>query len=323
MKPVKLAVLSAIACLAYSTANAQVITLATTPAGSIGHSLSSAVAKVIVERGGMRATVTPQQSHGQEAVNDGSAEVSLATISDVQQYITGTGDWEGRGEKKDIRLISRLIPLLTVLYVRMDSDVKTLADLRGKRVGSEFPAHRAVRRVLLGQLAGAGLTENDVRGVPTRNIITAADDFAAGKTDAFVMALGSAKVKEVAAKVGGLRAIPIVATPEALKATAKWVPGSYSMTLKPSPQFEEIREPMPVLAYDMVLFTHVKQPEEMVYKIAKAMHEHPKDMAAVFAGMNRFQPSNMATTYEGIDYHPGAIKFFKEKGQWPPRPVGS
>lgn len=323
MKPIGLTVLSTIACLAYGTANAQVITLATTPAGSIGHSLSSAVAKVIVERAGMRATVTPQQSHGQEAVNDGSAEISLATISDVQQYITGTGDWEGRGQKKDIRLISRLIPLLTVAYVRLDSDIKTLADVKGKRVGSDFPAHRAVRRVVLGQLAGAGLTEKDVRGVPTRNIITAADDFAAGKTDVFWMALGSAKVKQVAAAVGGLRALPIDASPDALKATAKWVPGSYSVTLKPSPQFEEIREAIPVLAYDMVLFTHVKQPADMVYKVAKAMHENPKDMAAVFAGMNRFQPNNMAATYEGIEYHPGAIKFFQEKGQWPPRPAGS
>jgi uncharacterized protein len=323
MKSIGLAVLSAIACFAYGTANAQVITLATTPAGSIGHSLSSAVAKVIVERAGMRATVTPQQSHGQEAVNDGSAEISLATISDVQQYVTGTGDWEGRGQKKDIRLISRLIPLLTVAYVRLDSDIKTLADVKGKRVGSDFPAHRAVRRVVLGQLAGAGLTEKDVRGVPTRNIITAADDFAAGKTDVFWMALGSAKVKQVAAAVGGLRALPIDASPEALKATAKWVPGSYSVTLKPSPQFEEIRETIPVLAYDMVLFTHVKQPADMVYKVAKAMHENPKDMAAVFAGMNRFQPNNMAASYEGIEYHPGAIKFFQEKGQWPPRPAGS
>jgi TRAP-type uncharacterized transport system substrate-binding protein len=31
----------------------------------------------------------------------------------------------------------------------------------------------------------------------------------------------------------------------------------------------------------------------------------------------------MAAIYEGIEYHPGAIKFFKERGQWPPRPAGS
>ena len=75
--------------------------------------MGSAIAKVIVEDTGMKATVSPQQSHGQESVNDGSSTLSLATISDVQQFVTGTADWAGKGPKKNIRLIARLVPITT------------------------------------------------------------------------------------------------------------------------------------------------------------------------------------------------------------------
>jgi uncharacterized protein len=322
MNRYKLAAVSAAACLFVSAANAQVITVTTTPPGSIGHSISTAVAKAIVDHTSMRATVTPQQSHGQEAVNDKSAEISLAIYSDVQQYVTGTGEWAGKGTKPDIRLISRLIPLLSVAYVRADSDIKSIADLKGKRVGSEFPAHPGIRQVVLAQMASAGLTPKDVEGVPTRNIITQADDFAAGKLDAFWMALGSAKVKQVSAAVGGLRALPIDNTPESLAAVNEFVPGAYFSTLRAG-QFEELKEEMPVMAYDMVLFTHKDQPDSMIYEIAKAMHENKKSMAEVFAGMNRFDPNRMAAAYKDETvYHPGAIKLFKETKQWPPSAAG-
>jgi TRAP-type uncharacterized transport system substrate-binding protein len=42
-------------------------------------------------------------------------------------------------------------------------------------------------------------------------------------------------------------------------------------------------------------------------------------LAATFAGLRRFDPKEMAIAYEGLEYHPGAIKFYKEIGQWPPK----
>jgi TRAP-type uncharacterized transport system substrate-binding protein len=196
-----------------ATAFAQALSIVTTAAGSFTHSTGAAIAKVMVQHAGMRATVSPQQSHGQESVNDESADLSLATLSDVQQYVTGTVDWAGKGPKKNIRLISRVVPIRTAGLVKLDSSIKTMKDVKGKRVPTEFPAQRAVFRVVLAQLATAGLSVKDVVPVRARNIIGSADDFAAGKSDIFWFALGSAKVKQVAAGVGGLRAISIETTP--------------------------------------------------------------------------------------------------------------
>jgi TRAP transporter TAXI family solute receptor len=319
MRLIKLAVLSALALSTFATAEAQVIGIVTTPAGSYTNSVGAAVAKVIVEHAGMKATVTPQQSHGQDAVHDGSAELSLATLSDVQQYVTGTVDWEGKGAKPNIRLVSRLVPITTAGYVQKDSAIKSLADIKGKRISVGYRAQKAVLRVVLAQLATVGLGENDVQGSPTQNIVQAADDFAAGKTDVFWFALGSAKVKQVAASVGGIRALPVPTTPDAVVQMNKFVPGSYPIVIQPSRNLDGITGPTPVMGYDVVLFTRADLPADTVYKITKAVHENKNDMAAIFPPMGQFQPENMARRYDHLEYHPGAIKFYQEKGMWPPK----
>jgi len=311
--------LAALSLIAAGAANAQVIGIVTTPAGSFTNSIGAAVAKVVVEHAKMRATVTPQQSHGQEAVNDGSAELSLASLSDVQQYVTGTVDWVGKGEHRNIRIISRLIPIRTAGFVRKDSPIKSLAELKGKRISWGFGSQKAVQRVVNAQLAIAGLGENDVQKVLSPNIVAAADDFISGKTDAFWFATGSAKVKQASVSVGGIKALPITDKPDAVKAMQQHVPGSYPMVLNPAPALDGILEPTMVMAYDVVLFTHVNVKEDVIYRIIKAMHANKKDMAVVFRPMAGFEPDRMATEYDQLDYHPGAVKFFKEIGQWPPK----
>jgi len=319
MKRFSIAIIAAAAGILACAAQAQTLSIVTTPAGSFTNSVGNAVAKAIVEHAGLRATVSPQQSHGQEAVHDGSAEVSLATLSDVQMYVTGTVDWEGKGPKKNIRLISRLVPITTVFYVRLDSSVKSLGDLKGKRISVGYGAQKAVHRVVLALLAAVGLTEKDVQGVPARNIVQAADDFAAGKTDAFVFALGSGKVKQVAVSVGGIRALPVPTDPNAVAQLRKFVPGSYPTTVKPNPNLDGITGPMPVMAYDVVLFTRADMSDQTIYKITKAVHDNKKDMAAVFGALNAFEPEGMAKNYDDLTYHPGAIKFYQEKRLWPPK----
>jgi len=319
MKRISIAIMAAVAGILAGAAQAQTLSIVTTQAGSFTNSVGSAVAKVIVEHAGLRATVSPQQSHGQESVNDGSAELSLATISDVQMYVTGTVDYAGKGAKKHIRLISRMIPIRTVFYVRKDSDIKSLSELKGKRVGIGYGAQKSVYRVALAQLATVGLTVKDVEGVPVRNIVSAANDFAAGKTDAFVFALGSGKVKQVAANVGGIRALEVPSDKKAVAEMRKFVPGSYATLVKPSKNLDGVTVPTHALAYDVVLFTRANMSDDVIYKITKAVYENKKDMASVFRALNGFQPKAMAKHYDDLSYHPGAIKFFKEKGLWPPK----
>ena len=50
----------------------------------------------------------------------------------------------------------------------------------------------------------------------------------------------------------------------------------------------------------------------------KAMHDNKGDLEAAVPGFREFAPGKMAKP-STVDYHPGAIKFYTEKGLWPPK----
>jgi TRAP-type uncharacterized transport system substrate-binding protein len=53
--------------------------------------------------------------------------------------------------------------------------------------------------------------------------------------------------------------------------------------------------------------------------VVKAIYENKPDLVASFKAFIPFDPERIAMPLEGIDYHPGALKFFKEIGLWPPK----
>src|SRR5213079_914879 len=66
----------------------------------------------------------------------------------------------------NVRLVMRGSPLLVGLLVRKDSPIKSVHDVRGKRMTGEYPAHLAVWYNMFGHLASAGLAWNDVKIIP-------------------------------------------------------------------------------------------------------------------------------------------------------------
>ena len=69
------------------------------------------------------------------------------------------------------------------MFVRKDSSIKTVADIKGKRYPSGWSQFPNSIPLSLGIMATEGLTFKDIKGVPVTNIIRGADDFKAGKLD--------------------------------------------------------------------------------------------------------------------------------------------
>jgi TRAP transporter TAXI family solute receptor len=305
------------ALLATGSAAAQTVSIVTTPSGSFTNSAGAAMAKVVGEKTKVRTILQAQALQAMIPVAAGTAEFGMGNAFDTTFYVKGTGEYEGQGEHKNLRNVATLLPYQVALHVRADSDIKSIADLKGKRVSAGFNAQKTIGRIIAAHLATAGLSYDDVVGVLTPNVSRSAEDFAAGKTDVLFFALGSAAVKQAAATVGGLRVLPIDDTPEALARMQKLLPGSYSLEVKPSPAFEGISKPTNVVAIDMVLSTHDQVPENVVYEVTKAIHQSKDALAATFAPFKLFAPDKMAKPVQDVEFHPGALKYYREIGLLP------
>ena len=308
------------AVLAAAGAHAQSVGIAASNPGSLYHSSASAVAKLANDKAGLNMTVHPFASATVylPAVNAGEYEFGITNVEELRVAVTGTGHFEGRVHDK-LRAVSIIYPLRVAFFVKNDSPIKTIADLKGKRVVDGFNSQKTIPPLLDAQYSTAGMTRSDIKPVPVPNVVAGASAFISGKADAFFFALGAAKVREANASVGGIRALGIDNTPENLALLKKHFPPSYLRLEKPSPPNVGITEPTYVMSYDGALVASIDTPEDVDYRMVKTMHANKKALAEVFGPFNLFDPNRMATNMDSIKWHPGTIRFLTEIGMWPPK----
>jgi hypothetical protein len=307
----KLIATAACALLA-AAAHAQNVSIITTPVGSFSNSAGSAMAKVLVDKAGLRAIVQAQASTGFDETVSGQADFNVSNSFDATFYATGTGEYQSRGAHQNLRAVAVLIPYRVALHVRADSTYQRIADLKGKRLSSGFNAQKTIHRIIEAHLANAGLSYRDVVQVPTPNVVRQVDDFMSGKTDAFFFALGSAAIKQANAAVGGLRVLEVDTSPQAMRRVEAMLPGAYTIEVKPAPNIEGVTKPTHLIAFDMVMVVRAELADEVVYKVAKALHDNKADLQATFPPFALFNPQSMAKPIQGVPYHPGALKYYKE-----------
>lgn len=308
----------AVACLAASAgvSQAQVVGIGTAKQGGFTYSAGAAIAKV-VQTEGVRMLLRPYGGSGVyvPAVNKGELQFALANALDTVFAVTGKEIYEGRPQP-NIRIVGVMLPLRVAIFVRKDSPIKTIADLKGRNVPGEFSSAKVLKILMDGQLANANMSYKDVKMVKAAGVIAAANDFMSGKADNFFFAVGAAKVLQVASQVGGIRALPIDPSPDAMARMRKYVPVAQALMLKPGKRLAGINKPMHVMSYPYLVLTNKDVADEVVYKVAKAMHGHRKEMVEAFRPMAGFNAEKMVADVPPATYHPGAIKFYKEKGMW-------
>ncbi len=243
------------ALLGAASATAQTYGFATLQPGTLNHTTASAIAKVLKEKAGLNVLVQPTAGDNVivSMVDRGEAEIGITNIMEVQDGIRAR-------YQKDLRLIAAVHALRTPFFVRKDTGMRTIADLKGKRVALGFSAMRNLDIAARAMLATAGLTEADVKPVLVPNVIRSADDFVSGAADMFFFAFGAPKVREVDATVGGIRVLEIDRT--GMPAARKIMPWGYLTDVAPGPIFIGVEKPMKVYSFDNLLLTSAKVPED-------------------------------------------------------------
>lgn len=296
------------------SAVAQSVGVGTMSQGTMSYSTGSAVAKVITEKAKVQARVQPNSGETVliPLVSSGELDFGIANLMEAGEAVAGHGAFAGR-KTPDLRVASVLFPLKTGLFVRKDSPIKSMADLKGKRVTYGFTAMNTVKTVVDGLLAGGGLTAADIKPVLVPNVARGADDFASGNADAFFFAVGAAKVTEVDAQVGGLRMLAVPTDAATLAAVKKVFPYGYPIEVKPRSGLAGVAQPTTTLGYDNLLLTSANEKDDAVYKVVKAIAENKAGLASAFPVFNELDVKQMHKALP-IEFHPGAMRYFKEAG---------
>ena len=244
-------------------------------------------------------------------VNAGEIEFGIANVVQLTYAMTGTGMSEGR-PNENLKMVATLMPFRSGYIVRKDSDIRSLADLKGKRVPA-FADQALGEYVTKGYFANAEMGLDQVEGVPVPNFPRMWSSFAEGSADVAIVVVGAGNSREYDASFG-IRYLSFDNSPEALERMRTYLPQNYLQEM-PAGSVPGIEEPTFVNVFDYTFFAGADVSEDMVYKAVKALWEKESDLLAGGPFWNGFAKEEMGKDV-GLDYHPGAIKFYKEMGVW-------
>jgi TRAP transporter TAXI family solute receptor len=163
--------------------------------GTAGYSMAAAIAKVLSDKAKLNERIQP--AGGTSAfvplIDSGELDFGVVNIIEAKEALTGTGAFQGK-RQTNIRMAAVLYPFRNGIFVRKDSPMKTMADLKGGSLAYGYTAQLTLKAITDAYLANGGLSIADVKQVLVPNVLRGADEFIAGRADATLCALGAGKV---------------------------------------------------------------------------------------------------------------------------------
>ena len=262
-----------------------------------------------------KIVATAQASNGSVANVNGIAGGSMESgfsQADVATWAQkGTGIYEGKPNVPGLRLIANLYPESVHVVVRKNSGIKSVADLKGKRVALDEPGSGTLvnARAIL---AAYGLKESDIRPEYIKPN-QAGDKMKDGSLDAFFFTGGApaGAIAELASSGAGIDILPIEgAAAETLRRSSPF----FAPDVIAADTYKGVGS-VNTLAVGAQWVTSDKADANVVYEITKALFSAPAQ-ALLGAGhaKGKFITRENAVKGAGIPFHPGAERFYKEAG---------
>ena len=290
-------------------------TLATPAAGSLYNAIGVGLATVISRHSPM--TVRVQTSAGPPAwlpsMESGDTDLGVLTSADAVTSYKGIVIYKKRFRNTRILAVGGSLKL--GFYVANNSEIQNLSDLKGKKIPADFPGAPIVKLSSTAALATAGLTYNDIVKVPVADLNAGAQAFLEGRTDAGWHTVGAPAVEEANARGGGIRFISVASTPDAAKRMGELYPGSFPSVVKAGTATGVVKDTA-FLTSDIYFVAAKTLSDEAAYEILKVIWEKNQDLGPAHPALQEWTRDRMASDKPFIPYHPGAVKFFKEKGIW-------
>ena len=288
--------------------------IATNPQGSLFYSVGSAFAKVL--SGALPTNVNVRPFTGPTLfipmLHGGELAFGLNNLVDAHMYYNGTKPWP---QFEGVRLVTPVFRLYSTMIVPGNSDIKSIADAKGKRVAADFRAHLISRFSSQALLASAGLKFKDFRPVPVASHSHGVRALMEGRVDIAYGAVGPPVVREAnAALPGGVRFLPVGGNHKAMQ---EFLPGVGVEKVRAGFFRGIIKEPTDLVTNDVYFVSGLKTSDELVYATTKAIWEKIADLKKAHRALRaKLSHKWMVQSVVTLPYHRAAIRFFKEQGAW-------
>ncbi|HWO42759.1 MAG TPA: TAXI family TRAP transporter solute-binding subunit [Candidatus Eisenbacteria bacterium] len=221
------------------------------------------------------------------------------------------GQLKGLKEKVAVRAIAALYSNYMHIVALDGTGIKTVADLKGKRVSTGAPGSGTEIKGLR-VLEAYGITPKDLKNQDRLGATESAAALKDRKIDAFIWdgGLPTAAVLDLAATPGiNIHLIPH--GDAVAKMVGKYGPLYFVGTI-PKGTYGGMEADVQVAAATNLLATHERVDEGLVYQITKLLHERTADLVAVHQAAKEISLQN-AVKGSPVPFHPGALRYYKEK----------
>ena len=247
------------------------------------------------------------------AVNAGTVAAGFAQSDVVREAVAGKGAFRRSGPQKNVRILADLFPEEVHLIAAKNTHIKSVSDLKGKRVGigADHSGTIVTARAILSayRISLAHLrVSNDPYDV-------AAEKLTKGQLDAMFF-VGGAPVPLVRELLANGHAVPVPIADKGRKQLLARDTALSAMTI-PAGVYPDTG-PIETVGVDALLVVNNAEPDWLIYGINKALF-NPANRAALAGSHRAAQSIRVAGAASDLPapLHPGAARYFAEIGKLP------
>jgi TRAP transporter TAXI family solute receptor len=262
---------------------------------------------------GLRCSVesTGGSAYNVNAIKGGELDFGMAQ-SDVQfNALKGEGAFKDGGAFGDLRAVFSVHPEPFTVLARKEAGAKTFDDLKGKRVNVGNPGSGT--RASMDQLLGAlGWTLADFSLASELKADEHGPALCDDKIDAFFYGVGhpSANIQDPTTTCGAKLVAITGPAVDTLVAENPY----YAKATIPGGMYPGNPDPTETYGVMATFVTSAQVPDEVVYEITKAVFENFDEFKKLHPAFANLEPQQMIKNGLSAPIHPGALKYYKEKG---------
>ena len=248
-----------------------------------------------------------------KAVNAGRADMGWSYTHTAYNAYEGKGEFDKKNT--NLRHLMSLYPGVFQMAAPRDSDIKTPADLANKRI---VPGKTGFTGTVIAEnvLKAYGITFDSVKkNGGSVSFVGYADSAALmkdGHSDCYMAVTSCPQSTIIDLNFRpGIRLLPI--DEEHMKKILELEPGMMA-TVIPKTAYKDMDADVPAVGTVTCIVINKDVPDDMAYQIVKTFYDHWDELKQVKQADIEASPPEEALRGVRIPVHPGALKYYKEKG---------